>query len=83
MQKYYPRFMNLDLMLFILEIIYQIKKDVTYIINFNEYSDIKTHWIALYALNNNATYFDIFGVEHIPKNIKIFIDKSIVCSKYF
>ena len=77
MQKYYPRFMNLDLMLFILEIIYQIKKDVTYIINLNEYSDIKTHWIALYALNNNATYFDSFGVEHIPKEIKIFIDKSI------
>ena len=30
------------------------------------------------ALNNNVTYFDSFGVEHIPKEIKIFIDKSIV-----
>ena len=28
-----------------------------------------THWIALYALNNNVTYFDSFGVEHIPKEI--------------
>ena len=75
--------MKLDLMLFILEVIYQIKKDVTYIINLNEYSDIKTHWITLYALNNNVTYFDSFGVEHIPKNIKIFIDKSIVVANIF
>ena len=40
-----------------------------YVINLGEYSDVGTHWIALYALNNNATYFDIFGVEHIPKEI--------------
>ena len=31
----------------------------------------------MYELNNNVTYFDRFGVEHIPKVIKIFIDKSI------
>ena len=53
-------------------------KDWVYVINFYEYSDIGTHWIALYALNNNVTYFDSFGVEHIPKEIKIFVDKSIV-----
>ena len=33
-------------------------KDGAYIINLDEYSDIETHWIALYALNNNATYFE-------------------------
>ena len=32
----------------------------------------------MYALNNNVTCFDSFGVEHILKEIKIFIDKSIV-----
>ena len=32
----------------------------------------------MYALNNNVTYFDSFGVENIPKEIEIFIDKSIV-----
>ena len=42
-------------------------KDGAYVINLDEYSDIGTHWIALYALNNNATYFDSLGVEHIPK----------------
>ena len=33
-------------------------KDGAYIINHDEYSDIGTHWIALYAQNNDATYFD-------------------------
>ena len=30
-------------------------KDVTYVINLEEYSDIVIHWIVLYALNNNVT----------------------------
>ena len=37
----------------------------------------------MYALNNNVTYFDSFGVEHIRKEIKIFIDKSIVVTNIF
>ena len=37
----------------------------------------------MYALNNNVTYFDSFGVEHIPKEIEIFIDKSIVVTNIF
>ena len=45
--------------------------------------DIVTHWIPLYALNDNGTYFDGFAVEHIPKEIKIFIDKSIVVTNLF
>ena len=45
-------------------------KDGAYIINLDEYSDIGTHWVALYVQNNNVTYFDSFGVEHIPKEIK-------------
>ena len=49
----------------------------------DEYSDFGTHWIAYYALNNNVTYFDIFGVEHIPKEIEISIDKSIVLTNIF
>ena len=44
-------------------------RDGAYIINLNEYYDIGTHWIALYVLNNDVTYFDSFGVEHIPKEI--------------
>ena len=32
--------------------------------------------MELYALNNNVTYFDRFGVEHIPKEIKKIIGKK-------
>ena len=60
--------MNPGLMEFILEIIFLNKiKDGAYVINLDEYTDIGTHWIALYTSNNNVTYFDIFGVEQIPK----------------
>ena len=45
-------------------------KDGAYVINLDEYSDIGTHWVALYVKNNNATYFDSFGVEHTPNEFK-------------
>ena len=48
-------------------------KDGAYVINLDEYSDIGTRWVALYVNNNSVTYFDSFGIEHIPKEIKTFI----------
>ena len=36
-----------------------------YVINLDEYSDIGTHWVALYVKNNDTTYFDRVGVEHV------------------
>ena len=59
------------------------KKDRAYVINLDEYFDIGTYWIALYALNNNVTDFNRFGIEHISKVIEIFIDKSIVTANIF
>ena len=54
-------------------------KDGAYEVNFDEYSDIGTHWVALYVENNyNVTYFDSFGVEHILKEIKTFINSKNV-----
>ena len=44
-------------------------KDGAYIINLDEYESIGTQWISLYVNDNNVTYFDSFGVEHIPKEI--------------
>ena len=66
-------------------------KDGAYIINLHEYSDIGTHWIALSVQNNNnndnnnnnndnnnnVIYSDSFGVEHIPKEIKTFINRPL------
>ena len=44
-------------------------KDGAYVINLDEYSDIGTHWTALYTLNNDVTYFDSFEIEYILKEI--------------
>ena len=44
-------------------------KDGAYVINLDEYSDIGTHWVTLYINTNDVTYFDSFGVEHIPKEV--------------
>ena len=52
-------------------------KDGAYVINLDEYSDIRTHWVALYVQNNNVAYFDSFGVEQIRKEIKVFINRSL------
>ena len=66
------------------------------VINLGKYADIGTHWIALYVKSTEVIYFDNFGVEHVPKEIKIFTghkntktnifriqaDNSIICG-YF
>ena len=58
-------------------------KDGTYIINLDEYESIGTHWIALYVNAKNLTYFDSFGVEHVPKEIEKFIgNKNITPNNY-
>ena len=59
------------------------KKDETYITSLDEYADIGTHWIALYMNGNAVTYFDSFGVEHIPKEIKKFIIGSTITTNIF
>ena len=51
-------------------------KDGAYMINLDEYSDIGTHWVVLYVLNNDVTYFNTFVVEHTPKEIKTFISNK-------
>ena len=48
-------------------------KDGAYVIYLDKHYDTGTHCIALYVKNNDITYFDRFGVEHIPKEIKAFI----------
>ena len=44
-------------------------KDCAYVINYDEYKSIRTHWIALYMNANKVVHFDSFGVENIPKEI--------------
>ena len=47
-------------------------KDGAYLVNLDEYSNIGTQWVALYAQNNDVSYFYSFGVEHIPIEVKTF-----------
>ena len=58
-------------------------KDGAYIINLDEYSDIGTHCVALWLNNNSATYFDSFGVEHIPKEIKKIVKNKNIKTNIF
>ena len=37
----------------------------------------------MYVLNNNVTYFDSFGVEHIPQEIKALIDNKNIKTNIF
>ena len=59
-------------MVLIWEIIYQ-RKNGAYVINFDEFKSIGTHWIALYVNSENVTYFDGFVVERITKEVRKFI----------
>ena len=45
-------------------------KDGAYIINLDEYANVGTHWIVLFCKKNEIVYFDSFGVEYIPEEIK-------------
>ena len=57
--------------------------DEAYVINFDEYSDIGTHWVTLYVNENDATYFNSFGVKHIPREILKFICKKDIKTNIF
>ena len=68
-------------------------KNGAYVINLDEYHDIGTHWVALYvqstsvydtyANNKTVTYFDSFGVEHIPKEIMKFISRKEIITNIY
>ena len=46
-------------------------------INLDEYADVGTHWIVLFCNMNEIVYFDSFGVEHVPEEIKKFVKKLV------
>ena len=64
--------MSLDSMVYSRNNLPKTIKNGAYVINPDEYADVSTHWIALYVKDNEVSYFDSFGVEHVPKEIKRF-----------
>ena len=58
-------------------------KNGAYAVKLNEYADVGTHWIALCVKNNEVIYFNSFGVEHVPKEIKRFIGHKNIKTNIF
>ena len=58
-------------------------KDQAYVINLDEYVDIGIHWVASYAHNNDVTFLDSFGVEHISKEIRTSINNKNIKTNIF
>ena len=58
-------------------------KDGAYAINLDEYADVGKHWIALFCKRNEIIYFDSFGVEYIPEEIKEFIGNKNIKANIF
>ena len=58
-------------------------KDGAYIIKIDEYADVGTHQIALFSHRNEIVYFDSFGVEHVPEEIKKFIGNKNIKGNIF
>ena len=50
---------------------------------FDEYTNIGTHWVALYVKNNEIICFDSFGVEHVPKEIMHFMEHKNIKTNIF
>ena len=58
-------------------------KDGAYAINFDKYKSTGTHLVNLYVNGENVTYFDSSGAEHIPKEIKKFIESKNVTTNIY
>ena len=59
------------------------RKDGAYVINLDEYADVGTHWIALFCNRSEIVYFNSFGVEHVPEEIKEFIGNKNIKANIF
>ena len=57
--------------------------DGAYVINLDEYADIGTHWIALFCNRNEIVYFDSFGVEYVPEEMKEFVEVKNIIANIF
>ena len=58
-------------------------KDGVYVINLDEYADLGTHWIALFFNKSEIVYFDSFGVEQVPEEIKEFVGNKNIIANIF
>ena len=58
-------------------------KDEAYVINLDEYADVGTRWVDLFCNRSEILYFDSFGVENVPEEIKDFIRHKNLKANFF
>ena len=58
-------------------------EDGAFVTNLDDCSDIGTHWVTLFINNDDVIYFDSFGVEHVPEEIKAFINNKNIKTNIF
>ena len=57
-------------------------KNGAYVINLDKYKNTGTHWVVLFV-KNKVIYFDSFGVEHTPEEVKKFIGNKDIKTSMF
>ena len=45
--------------------------------------DVGVHWVALYCTEIEIIYFDSFGVEHVPEEIREFVGNKNIKANIF
>ena len=58
-------------------------KDGAYVIKLNECADVGTYWIALFCNTSEIVYFDSFGVEYVPEELKKFVGNKNIKANMF
>ena len=57
---------------------------MAYVINLDEHKDTGTHWVVLFCKKKKEiVYFDSFGVENAPEEIKKFIGNRNIKTNIF
>ena len=58
-------------------------KDGAYIVSLEEYADVGTNWIALFCNRSEIVFFDSFGVEYVPEEMKEFVGNKNIKANIF
>ena len=46
-------------------------------------ADVGRHWIALFCNRSEIVYFNSFGIEHVPEEIKEFVENENIIANIF
>ena len=58
-------------------------KKAAHVINLDKHADVDTHWIALFCNRSEFVYFDSFGAEHVPEEIKEIVGNKNIIANIF